>query len=256
MKPVPVILCGGKGRRLDPIQPKQFQKLLGPRSMLQETALRAARVSKGGQLLAATLADYEAEVRTHLRDTDIGNFEILTESSPQGTAKAIHNAAIYAATHYGHDTILWILPADHYIGNEAALASAIATGAATALQGWIVTFGIKPTAPETGYGYIQTSHEMAGDGCRVLRFAEKPDYETAQTYIQNGYLWNSGMFMASAKTFLNAFENHHAEEGQSFDTAILEKSKNIAVVPCEMDWSDIGTPENLKRVQEKIRGKS
>jgi len=145
----------------------------------------------------------------------------------------------------GPECLIWILPCDHYIGDEAALAVALKAASLEAQKNQIVTFGIKPTHPETGYGYIRL-----GINDETAKFFEKPDLEAAARYVASGnYLWNSGMFLAKAKIFQEEIAAHPFTAGTSFDKAVMEKLKNFSVAPLAADWHDIGTQESLQRVR-------
>lgn len=250
MRVIPVILCGGTGRRLDPVRPKQFKALLGVQSLLQETAGRALRVTGANTLLAATQAAFEGEVRTHLPGA-----YILSEPQALGTALAVDGAARYVAQHFGLEAVMWVTPADHYVGNEHALLAALEAGQKAAQAGYLVLFGIEPTSPETGYGYIRAGDTMSDGAFNAAQFSEKPDIHTAEKYLHEGWLWNSGMFMGMAQTFINEGETHKAAIGMSFDKAVLEHSDKVVVVPCDLDWSDIGTPQRLEKIQLKAKSR-
>jgi len=282
---VPVILCGGSGTRLWPHSrenhPKQFLNLFGEKSLLQETATRAMRVASAAEnnIVTVTLDDLRAKVIEQLVAIGPGTQNhILSEPSPRNTAAAIAYAALYIRSIFGDNAYAWILPADHHIQNEQALRDALMAGLKAARQGYIVTFGIKPTRPETGYGYINVGEPMEGGSARkVKEFVEKPDKETAQSYLKEGtYLWNSGMFLFQTDTVLRQFDEHAPEilmqvrksmeagkpdlpnaelyakvAKQPFDKAIMEKTGDVAVVPCDPEWSDIGSWESLWEIREK-----
>lgn len=282
---VPVILCGGSGTRLWPASrehhPKQFLKLMGEFSLLQETALRAMRITgaPASHLVTVTLGKLGGEVRNQMEfiDDDAAN-HILNEPSARNTAAAVAFAATYVKKHFGPQALMWVLPADHHMGDENALRLAFQEGLKAARKNHLVTFGISPTRPETGYGYIRVGNVLMGD--KVLdaeQFVEKPDLATAQGYLESGdYLWNSGMFLFSAKGVVKEFERHAVEildgvtvathgmkPGEAvaalynqipempFDKAIMEKSPLVAVVPCNPSWSDIGSWESLWEIRDK-----
>lgn len=279
---IPVILCGGSGTRLWPASresyPKQFLRLMNQNSLFQNTAERALRIcgAKPSSLVVVTLAAMEPPIREQLASLYPGHAaHILREPSARNTAAAVAFAADYVARTFGANAVLWILPSDHHIGDEAALADGYAAALRAAADNKLVTFGISPTRPDTGYGYIRSG---SGDGriFAVEQFVEKPDLETARSYLASGqYLWNSGMFLFRAKTVLDEFEQlapailkgvreslkndahspdpvaYGAISSQPFDKAIMEKSAHVVVVPCNPSWSDIGSWESLWDLREK-----
>ncbi len=282
MKIIPVILCGGSGTRLWPLSrndtPKQFLKLLGENSLLQNTVLRAQKVSmtNNENFVFVTLGRNKNEISKQLNELGAGyNHHILCEPMARNTAAAVALAAQYVADTFGEDAIMWVLPADHHIQDEVALMHALKQAILSALDESLATFGIIPTRPDTGYGYIRYSNELAA-ACVVEEFVEKPDLKTAQSYLDDGhYLWNSGMFVFQASTILNSFMLHapqiindisnmvqsgyddidadlySAVESISFDYAIMERAKNVSVIPCSIGWSDIGSWESLWDIQPK-----
>lgn len=281
---IPVILCGGSGTRLWPSSrenhPKQFLPLMDDFSLLQNTMRRALRASgaEASSLVTVTLGAMKDAVIEHLAEIDpAATTHILCEPSARNTAAAVALAAAYVQKTFGDDAMLWILPADHHIGNEQILAQSFQHALVAANNGRLVTFGINPTRPDTGYGYIRVGDaDATGRIHAVKQFVEKPNLETAQSYLENGgYLWNSGMFLFSAKTVLAEFEAYSANilndviasmaatfgqpeadayaaiEKQPFDKAIMEKSSRVAVVPCNPEWSDIGSWESLWDIRDK-----
>lgn len=282
---IPVILCGGSGTRLWPKssaqKPKQFLKLLGDDSLLQATVKRALNVAgcSPADILTLTHVDMIPEVERHYSVLDESlKSGILGEPCARNTAAAIALAALYVREIFGPDALIWVLPSDHHIGDEAALAEALQCSATAATQGRLVTFGIRPSRPETGYGYIKTGHSLGGGVHAVERFVEKPDSDTALTFLQSGdYLWNSGMFVFTARHVLAAYQTHAAPllstleqavnfadgtmtidpflyvqiEATPFDIAIMEKIDNAASVPTNPLWSDIGSWQSLWEAREK-----
>lgn len=281
---VPVILCGGSGTRLWPASrenhPKQFLALMDDYSLLQNTMRRALRVCGGdaSSVIAVTLAAMKDTVAQQLAEIDdAATAHILCEPSARNTGAAIALAAEYARRTFGDHVILWVLPADHHIANEAALAFSFAHALTAARDNRLVTFGINPTRPDTGYGYIRTgAANHAGTVHAVDSFVEKPDSQTAQDYLESGeYLWNSGMFLFSAKSVLDHYETlapailegvrtamnismtdpcgtvYAQIEEQPFDKAIMEKSDHVSVIPCDPQWSDIGSWESLWAIRDK-----
>jgi mannose-1-phosphate guanylyltransferase len=275
---IPTILCGGAGSRLWPVSralyPKHFIRLSDGQSLLQKTWLRAAALPDTAEILTVTNRELLFQIRDEYHDAaviagkEIANSSIL-EPVARNTAPAIAAAALDVAQKHGKDSLLLVLPADHLIADQAAFGQAVAQATLLAVQGKLVTFGIRPDVPETGYGYIEA------DGSAVVRFVEKPTLEKAQEYVKSGrYLWNSGMFCFSAATMISEMEKHCPEvlssvrgcleksrkaEGKGFsqieldaetfgkapdvsiDYAVMEKSKNVAVVPCSIGWNDIGS---------------
>ena len=278
MKLIPTILCGGAGSRLWPVSrelhPKPFIRLADGQSLLQKAWIRGAILPDVTEVLTVTNRELffktEDEYREVANSAPAGlpNSYIL-EPFGRNTAPAIAAAAIQIAATHGEDTLMLVLAADHLIANQKAFAQAVAQATQLAQQGKLVTFGIQPEAPETGYGYIEA------DGNKVIRFVEKPNLEKAREYITSGrYLWNSGMFCFSAGAMLREMELHCPKilaatrecltqsrksmgngfiqvdltpetfdrvPDDSIDYAVMEKSKNVAVVPCDIGWSDIGS---------------
>jgi mannose-1-phosphate guanylyltransferase/mannose-6-phosphate isomerase len=283
---IPVILCGGSGTRLWPAsrswRPKQFLPLIDGNSLLQNTASRAMRVSGAvaSHIVTITLEGFAAEVEEQLSaiDPDAVN-HILHEPSARSTAAAIAFAASYIARVFGKDAFMWVLPADHHMGDEEHLAHALHHARQAAQSGKLVTFGIKATRPETGYGYIRHGAKMEGSAaCTIDAFVEKPTPEKAKEYIDSkNYLWNSGMFLFRVDVLLEEYALHakailkqvqaavdgtkkhgcvepalyNAVQETSFDIAIMEKTTRGAVVPCDPAWSDIGTWESLWEIRLK-----
>ena len=272
---IPVILSGGTGTRLWPLSregyPKQFWPLLGERTMLQETVARA----QGPQFGAPVIVCNEVHrflVAQQLREARIDGARILLEPVGRNSAPAIAAAALLLRE-TDPEAILWIMAADAAIADLPALHAALEKAVAAARQGWIVTFGMRPTAPETGFGYIAEGTplpEVPGVA-KVARFVEKPDLATAERFLAGGqHLWNSGMFVASAATLLAELESHTPEllgavqqalaDSQrdldfvrlgkaaftaapsiSIDYAVMERTQRAAVVPAALGWSDLGS---------------
>lgn len=275
MKIIPVILCGGAGSRLWPVSrelhPKPFIRLSDGQSLLQKAFLRGADLAEVDHIVTVTNRELffrtEDEYR-ELNRKDIG-LSFILEPFGRNTAAAVAAAAIHVAARHGDDTLLLVLAADHLITDQAAFARAVNDAALLAEQGNLVTFGIRPDAPETGYGYIEA------EGSKALRFIEKPSLEKAREYLATGrYYWNSGMFCFAAGTMLREMEQHCPQilvavqacmgqsrlsegahfsqvelDSQSFDKvpedsidyAVMEKSSHVAVVACDIGWSDIGS---------------
>jgi mannose-1-phosphate guanylyltransferase/mannose-6-phosphate isomerase len=283
---IPVILCGGSGTRLWPASrenhPKQFLNLVDDFSLLQNTMQRALRITNTAaeKLVTVTLDSLAEEVASHASEVDVAAANhILCEPSARNTAAAIAFAAAYIEETFGADTFMWILPADHHIGNEKELKQAADYALSAAKQNFLVTFGIQPHRPETGYGYIKIGKQFSGSNIHQAEaFMEKPDAKTAQSFIDSkNYLWNSGMFFFSTSTLLDEYrkhsphilslvrnaiasaENPREADGyiyaqipeQPFDKEIMEKSDRVAVIPCDPSWSDIGSWESLWEMRPK-----
>ncbi|MGV7186647.1 mannose-1-phosphate guanylyltransferase/mannose-6-phosphate isomerase [Xanthomonas axonopodis] len=278
---LPIILSGGSGTRLWPLSresyPKQFLPLVGDKSMLQSTWLRAAPVAGHAPIVVAN-EEHRFMAAEQLQQLGVKPSAILLEPKGRNTAPAIAVAAL-EATRDGADPLLLVLPSDHVIGNEAAFQAAVKVAAEAAAQGKLVTFGIKPTAPETGYGYIKAG---AGTGASAVeRFVEKPDLATAQSYLASGeYYWNSGMFLFRASRYLEELRKFHpaiadacqkawengkrdadftrldkdafaASPSDSIDYAVMEKTADAVVVPLDAGWNDVGSWSSLLDVSNQ-----
>ncbi len=276
----PVILSGGSGTRLWPLSrqaaPKQFQRLLSERTMIQETAARAMSPAEGGEGFAAPIVvcneRHRFVVAEQMRELGIAGTRIVLEPVGRNSGPAILAAALLVAEE-APETVLWMMAADAAIGDEPALRRAVAVAAAAARAGHVVTFGMTPTAPETGYGYIERGEPIAGiEGAfRVARFVEKPDRPTAEAYLASGgFFWNAGMFVFTAAALIAEFERHAPDvlasvreavarratetdfirlgadafaacRNISLDYAVAEKTSRNAVVPASLGWSDVGS---------------
>jgi mannose-1-phosphate guanylyltransferase/mannose-6-phosphate isomerase len=269
----PVILCGGAGTRLWPASrealPKQFLKLVGERSTFQDTCLRVRDRGLFAPPLVVANRSYRFLVREQLDEIGV-EAEIVLEPTRRDSAPAAAAAANLIARHQPKALVL-LLAADHVVREPENFVAACRTAAAAARSGHIVTFGIEPSLPATGYGYIRPGGTIAGaDGTRaVAAFVEKPDAATAERYVTDGYLWNSGNFLFRADVFLDeyrafapasadaaarAVENASRDLGfvlldpdafaatkpESVDYAVMEKTKRAAVLPARFGWSDLG----------------
>ncbi|MBV6844730.1 mannose-1-phosphate guanylyltransferase/mannose-6-phosphate isomerase [Xanthomonas campestris pv. paulliniae] len=278
---LPIILSGGSGTRLWPLSresyPKQFLPLVGDKSMLQSTWLRAAPVAGHAPIVVAN-EEHRFMAAEQLQQLGVKPSAILLEPKGRNTAPAIAVAAL-EATRDGADPLLLVLPSDHVIQNEAAFQAAVTLAATAAEQGKLVTFGIKPTAPETGYGYIKAG---PGTGASAVeRFVEKPDLATAQSYLASGeYYWNSGMFLFRASRYLEELRKFHpaiadacqkawengkrdadftrldkdafaASPSDSIDYAVMEKTADAVVVPLDAGWNDVGSWSSLLDVSKQ-----
>ena len=284
MKLIPVVLCGGSGSRLWPLSrslyPKQLLNLISEQSLLQETVSRLAglEVSASAPLIICNQA-HRFLVAGQLEALGIEPTLVL---EPQGrnTAPAVTIAALMQDQDPDDPTLLLVLPADHVILDTAALARSVGQAIPAALAGQLVTFGIVPSAPATGYGYIKVL-ESKSTLQSIEKFVEKPDFETAQRYFQSGqFLWNSGMFLFSAATYLAELEKFapamlsgcqatlaaSATSGRvtsldtaafsacpadSIDYAVMEKTERASVVSLDAGWSDVGSWASLHEVSPK-----
>lgn len=275
MQLIPTILCGGAGSRLWPVSrelhPKPFIRLVDGLSLLQKAFLRGAMLPGVQEILTVTNRELFFKIEGEFRDVNQGGIttSFILEPFGRNTAAAIAASALHIIKHHGDDALLLVLAADHLIVDQAAFQQAVADAAALALTGKLITFGIQPNEPNTGYGYIET------DGNQVLRFVEKPTLEVAETYLATKrFLWNSGMFLFTAgailkamqeccpdilsttKTCLAASSEVVSDSGiqlmlepdsfalvpdNSIDYAVMEKSKQIAVIPCNIGWTDVGS---------------
>jgi len=276
----PVILSGGAGTRLWPLsvpaRPKQLHRLAGETTMLQATA---ARVADGGRFSAPFVVagvGHADEVAAQLEAAGAGADRLIVEPAGRNTAAAIALAALEAEP----DELLLVMPSDHDIADVGAFLQAVGTAAPLAQKGWLVTFGIRPDRPETGYGYIRRGADVAPGAFAAERFIEKPDRDTAAAFIADGsYDWNGGIFLFRADAVLAALEGHAPDiansvreavrrarrdgsqvapdaeafgrvRSQSIDHAVMEKAERIAVVPVEMGWSDVGSWDALYEAGE------
>ena len=282
----PVLLSGGSGTRLWPLSreayPKQFLPLAGDDTMLQATWLRVAALADAAHALNRPIVvageDHRFLVAEQLRQIGAPVPAILLEPIGRNTAPAIAAAALQAMA-AGDDPLLLVLPSDHVVRDADAFRNAVRVAMPAAEAGALVTFGIVPNAPETGFGYIQAA---AGDGVRkVLRFVEKPDAATAQSYLgAGGYFWNSGMFLLRASRYLEELQRFRPEivdavraafEGaardgdfirldkqafsscpsDSIDYAVMEKTDAAMVLPVDIGWNDVGSWSALWDVSEQ-----
>ncbi len=285
---VPVILSGGSGTRLWPVSresfPKQLWPLVSQHSLIQETARRAVGPGFAAPVIVCN-EEHRFLIAEQMRDTGIEGARILLEPVGRNSAPAVIAAALLVSEDDPH-AVLWMMAADAAITKGAALADALADAVAAARQGHIVLFGMKPTGPETGYGYIELGEKLAGQGSarRVARFAEKPNAATAARLAADGrHLWNSGMFVFTASSLLEEAARHapavleaarravatrradldftrlgreafEACPNISLDYAIAERTDRAAVVPADLGWSDVGSWSALWELGAKDDG--
>jgi mannose-1-phosphate guanylyltransferase / mannose-6-phosphate isomerase len=285
---VPVILSGGTGTRLWPVSrksyPKQFWPLISHRSMIQETALRATGEGFAPPLVVCN-QEHRFVVAEQLREAGISDARIVLEPVGRNSAPAIAAAALLVVRE-DPQAVLWMMASDAAIGDLAAMRQALAAAVASACQGRVVTFGMRPTAPETGYGYIEVGEPLPdAAGVHVLaRFVEKPDAAAAAALVASGrHLWNSGMFVFRAETLIEEMEAHAPEVMKavrqavekavrdldfirldpgtfaaspniSIDYAVAERTHRAAVVPADLGWSDVGSWGALWELGKKDAG--
>jgi mannose-1-phosphate guanylyltransferase / mannose-6-phosphate isomerase len=268
----PLIVCGGAGTRLWPAsregRPKQFQPLIGPRSTFQETVLRVTKPGFFARPIIITNSNYRFLVSEQLAAID-READVILEPARRDSGPAIAAGAAFALARDGN-TAMVALAADHVIADTAAFVTACRVAAGPALQGRIVTFGVKPTRAATEYGYIRPGVSLGEDVFEVEAFVEKPDEPAARKYMADGYLWNCGNFMFQAETFLNEYRRFEpgSEEAiaeavrsagkdlgfvtlgaeafarataKSVDYAVMERTTRAAVVPVSFGWSDLGS---------------
>ncbi len=273
-----IVLAGGGGTRLWPLSrenfPKQFLRLQGPYSLLQKTILRLTNTTFIDDIVISTNPQYISLVQKQIDEMHLNiNIHILAEPCRRNTAPAITLAIQFLQTlpTTKHEDTVLILPSDHLLEPESAFIHAIYQINPIAQEKKLITFGIKPTKPETGYGYIRIGDLYKESLFKVEKFIEKPNLHTAQQFIENPhYFWNSGMFLFSIETFWSELEKHcpslaqskaqsyeetissfHDMPDISIDYALMEKSKEILVCPLSISWSDIGSWDSFYEILEK-----
>ncbi|MND30346.1 Mannose-1-phosphate guanylyltransferase RfbM [compost metagenome] len=280
---LPVVMAGGSGTRLWPLSrtlfPKQFLSLTSDATLLQETLQRLSPLTHQPAFLICN-QEHRFIVAEQLRKAKLANGGIALEPVGRNTAPAVAIAALHACAK-GEDPLLLVLAADHVIAQPSAFCQAVQAAMPLAEQGKLVTFGIVPTAPETGYGYIQKGEAVGQGASTVAAFVEKPNLDVAQQYVADGrYLWNSGMFLFKASVYLNELAQHCPQiieqcqqalqlaqddldfirldpeafaacPDDSIDYAVMEKTANAVVMPLDARWSDVGSWSALWDVSEK-----
>jgi mannose-1-phosphate guanylyltransferase/mannose-1-phosphate guanylyltransferase/mannose-6-phosphate isomerase len=270
---VPVILCGGSGTRLWPrsraARPKPFLPLVGAKTLFEATLARCPPHAGFSAPVVVTGARHLDQVETQLGA--VPGASIIVEPSAKNTAAAIALAALRLPV----DAVMLVCPSDHHIGDAKAFAAAARAAAALAGEGWLVSFGIEAKTPETGFGYLKRGEPIGELGFRTVQFVEKPDIERARAFLAEGvYAWNGGIFAFRVKDFLEELAVHRpavaasaaeavetgredgrrfhpdarafaAIEGESVDYAVMENTMRAAMVPADMDWSDIGNWQAL-----------
>jgi len=286
MKIVPVILSGGSGTRLWPLSrqqyPKQFLTLLGNKSMFQETLLRLKGVSNLANPVIVCNENHRFLVAEQLNQIGINNAAIILEPIGRNTAPAITAAAMQIINNIDKkNSVMLVLSADHQINDTDKFQKKINIAKTYAQKGRLVTFGIVPNSPNTGFGYINYIEKLSSEVYEVKKFVEKPDQKTAESYLKDGcYLWNSGMFMFDpsqllselsihcdeiVKTVKKSFDNatqdldfirlesqfFESSPSDSIDYALMEKSNNVVVIKLDAGWSDVGSWSSLYEISEK-----
>lgn len=271
---IPVILAGGTGSRLWPLSremfPKQFINLTSEQSLLQVTAQRAAQLPDAAPVITICGEQHRFLVAEQMRTLGMSEAITLVEPSGRNTAPAAACAAHLALQKSGPDALVFLMAADHVIPNQAAFVAAVQVAVIAAQAGSIVTFGVKPTRPETGYGYIKTGKPISNGAFELSAFVEKPAKSRAEDFLkEGGYYWNGGLFLFRADVFLAELErlepsmsdfakkavefgkadldfvrleasNFNACRSESIDYAVMEKTNKAAVVPLDAGWDDVG----------------
>ncbi len=273
-----VILAGGSGTRFWPqsrqAHPKQFLDITGNGSLLQETIRRFKSKVSGRNILIVTNKAYKKTIAAQVKDFKVPNENILLEPEGKNTAPAICWAASFIQKR-NQEAIMGVFPSDHLILNQKKFLQMMDEATTLAEQEYLVTFGIVPNRPETGYGYIKTQKQKVGrkNINKVVQFTEKPSPVKAKEFVKKGYFWNSGMFVWKTAVLLKAFETYLpvvykllGEKSSasyinkvwsklpniSIDYGILEKAKNAVAIPAKgLEWSDLGSWESLSEVLKK-----
>jgi len=283
MNIIPIILSGGSGTRLWPVsresKPKQFLAFGGEHSLIQETVLRCQSAIFASRPILVCAENHRFLIAEDLRNINV-QADILLEPARRNSCAAIA-AGCLSALRRSADAVVLVLAADHAIPDQQAFSDAVSDALVDATAGHLVTFGIKPTRPATGYGYILPGRQLRQNGCsRVEAFVEKPDHEKALSYLKDGYLWNSGNFLFKAQSFIDELEKLEPEilaavneahnkaerdldflrlEADAFkkspsisvDYAVMERTDKAAIFPVSYKWSDVGSWEAVWDVMAK-----
>lgn len=294
MKLIPVIMSGGVGSRLWPVSrethPKPFMTLPDGQNLIQKTFVRAAALDNVAEIMTVTNRDlfFKTEDEYRLVGGAASTLSFILEPFGRNTAAAVAMAAVQLNEVHGPQAQMLVLAADHLIAKQNEFARAVQQAQTLASEGFLVTFGIRPEYPETGFGYIEadTATPLLG-GLKVNRFVEKPDAATAERYVNAGnYFWNSGMFCFQIGAVLDQLQAHapdvlqqvrdafalsHLSEGEkyrclrldaegfasvpdiSIDYALMERSDKVVTVPCDIGWSDIGSWNALSQLTDEDR---
>ncbi len=286
---IPVILAGGSGTRLWPLSrelyPKQLLPLVGDRTMIQDTIHRLREVTDLGDPIVICNDDHRFLVAEQLRAIGIKPLAIILEPVGRNTAPAVTNAALRTLTS-NPEGVLLVLPADHHISSPESFHDAVNAGAVLARDGHLITFGIAPRSPETGYGYMERGETICSrDGhvqaMKISRFVEKPDHSTAQRYLDSGsFFWNSGMFMFKAQSLIDEMKRFAPDiveacakscdngrvdldffrldcdafqwcPSDSIDYAVMEKTDRGVMIPLDAGWSDLGSWSALWEIKKR-----
>ncbi|HAG93699.1 MAG: mannose-1-phosphate guanylyltransferase/mannose-6-phosphate isomerase [Pseudomonadales bacterium] len=281
---IPVVLSGGSGSRLWPLSrsayPKQFLPLCSGYSLVQDTVMRLAGSVATEAPIFVTANDQRFLLADQVQTLGAEGAEIVLEPARRNTAPAIA-LACFAAQERAPESVVLVLPSDHHIENKAAFQQVLELANTAAVKGNLVTFGVVPTKPETGYGYIKANNSSADGWLSIDAFVEKPSVELAEQYLESGdYYWNSGMFAFRADVYLQELKQHNpaiydaakaswdarsedldfirvGEEAfvacpeDSIDYAVMEKTEKAVVIPLDSGWSDVGSWQSLWEVQDK-----
>jgi mannose-1-phosphate guanylyltransferase/mannose-6-phosphate isomerase len=279
----PILLSGGSGKRLWPLSrtayPKQFLELFEGKSLFQMTLNRLKAFKELSNPIIICNEAHRFIINEQARNINLS--KIILEPMPKNTAPAIAVAALQLINDGFSESLMLVLPSDHVITNEKRFLAAIKNAKALANLGYLVTFGIKPTRPETGYGYIKAIKSLSSKTFQVENFVEKPDFMTAKKYISEGhYFWNSGMFMFKPSQIINELKKHcpaivkacekainlgkndlnffrleekafKSSPSESIDFAVMEKALHVGMVSLDAGWNDVGTWPSLWQLQSK-----
>jgi len=282
---VPVIMSGGAGTRLWPLsrraKPKQMHALFGEKSLLQETLNRVPSDAGFAAPIVICAEAHVTDIHQQLRAIGVTAAHIIAEPVPRNTAPCAAVAAHAVAAQFGPDALVLLLAADHFVADPIAFRATIITGAKSAKGGHIVTFGPKPTRPETGYGYLLAGADIGNGAFKLDKFVEKPNMATAKSWLADGrYLWNAGIFLFRADVMLAQIHElrpaiahaaklawqqtlHEADHillersafaacpAQSVDTAVMESTQLGAVIPLDVGWSDVGSWPSIYELSAK-----